>query len=521
MSKAVGWAKNNPVPFLGIIAFIVFLPGFHVLRIVQDDWSIVFWEFAKLSELPTWDAFTRIFTNQWYPHPRIYWISWTLNWLFHGLTREIFGLWGPGHFLPILALHFLTTTLVYKALRDALEDQRLALVAATLCLIYPTASAALFMITNWFFVIPVLFVALLVNLARNPLRNSAFDLTVLTITTLVGLFAGEQTIPLIYFVLLWFFLSAAAGRKKIGFEYAQIRFAVPGLVGLAALASYYPLFAKPHAAAFTHVEFAWSVLPGYFLHYLKLLILPLYPLGVFYGRFSVPPSWITAVCSVMLLLIAGFAWAHADEPAVKQDRRGLFVVLFLAAAIVMTAIPCLYGALNGYRPVPELRYMYAPGLLFAALIPITFSLALEKTLFSRWLRFRCWLFVGLTGCMGSLMIYQMREIWGTQKLVDQRVWSAIDAAITSKDRVLVAHNPDSRYLMPAWISGAASDFKCNYCIHDRLLIARGINLSSVTSERPLKSEDNVLSVVFRHGPEFSDLLNGRIDVARGSHPISD
>lgn len=517
-SRVARWGENHPVLFLCAVFAIVYLPGLHVLRIVQDDWSIVLYEFGRLSELDVREAFSRIFTNQWYPHPRIYWVSWTLNWMSHGLTQRMFGLWGPGQFFPILALHLATTILVFKILRDVLEDRRLALVSATLCLVYPAASAALFMITNWFFVIPPFFIVLLIQFIRSPFKSRKLDLTLLTATALISQFSGEQAIPLVYFILSWFLLTTMLEKEGAGFGYAQIRLIVPGIVCLGMLAAYYLLFVKPYVAALTRAEYAWGALPGYLLHYFKLLILPLYPLGVFYGRFSVSPSWITVVCSLALLAFVALTWTDleedAEDRAPRKARRGVRVALFLVGAIFATALPCLYGALNGYRPVPELRYMYAPGLFFAALIPIFLSGTLGTLLPGRWLRIRAWAQIILTAGLGSLMIYQLREIWGTQKLVDERIWSEIEGALDGKERVLVAHNPNHAYLIPAWFSAAASDFKCNYCISDRLRIVRGIKMEKVTSELPAKPEAGALFVVYRHGPKFADLLQGRIDVSR-------
>lgn len=516
MRRAARRAENHPALFLGAVFAVVFLPGLHVLRIVQDDWSVVLYEFERLSKLGAWEAFARIFTNQWYPHPRIYWVSWTLNWMSLGLTQRMFGLWGPGQFFPILALHFLTTVLAYEALRQALDDWKLALASATLCLVYPAAAAALFMVTNWFFVIPIFFIVLLINLILSPIKNRGMDLSALTAVALIGQFSGEQAIPLIYFTLSWFTLTTVAEKSRDRFQY--VRLMVPALVCFGALAAYYPFFVKPYAATFTRAEYAWGALPGYFLHYLKLIILPLYPLGIFYGRFSVLPSGVTILCFLALLVIAACAWGGSDEPSTSgrvNARRGAIIALFLLGAVISTAFPCLYGALNGYRPVPELRYIYAPGLFFAAFLPIALTILLEMIRRGRYLWIRSWALIALTACVGGLMSYQIREIWGTQKLVDERIWSEIEKALIGrKERVLVAHNPDHRFLIPAWFSAAASDFKCNYCINDRLRIVRGIKMSSVVSELPAMSNEGALVVVFRHGPRFADLLDGRIDISR-------
>jgi hypothetical protein len=509
----------------------VYLANLDCLRIVRDDWS----NLRAFASLPHQEGLPRalwlLATNQWLGlnQPRCYFFTWWIQLAVGSFDRYNASL----YYGFILAWHWMSSILVYRIVRKLSDDVWVAGVVGTTFLVLPTSTQALFFLNNWFFSVPLMLLVVQVYLFVYPRRSRAQQAILLMVVTTLGQFSGEQTILMFYVSFLVF----GIGRTRSSCWAERLRewglFAAPALVS-AAFMFLYVRYVVVYSV--TQAPFAYSVPRAlrYCRDFVMLtgqaLVLPGRLFGrvpnLFYGGFDIAPSTRT----VALLLIVGavliYTYGFRLRPDGRISRRGFAATAgALAMYFLAGLLPCLYGALAGYRPVVSSRYVYVTGF-FAYGLPLAAVVAALQHLPPRIRRASGAAVAAFLCCCSVLTGYSLACVWGVQKKVDIALWAVVDAHMTDSIRYVVTDNALQDRLMPSDLSDAVSDFQADWGIDARLQAKFGRGFT--VGNRAARKSDRVLSVVgyygqqyeaadgevmflaYRYKPSFGGLADGRL-----------
>lgn len=500
--------RRDRVAILAVFV-LVFVCGSASLGLRSEDWYLL---------PPCGEAWARGYRGfgSLLDGPRIQLTTFAVQ----GLLIRAFGFAAA----PLLALsllsHLASCLLLYRILLSCEADRDFALAGSLSCLLMPTLTSEVFYATHAFFVLPVSFLLALILLYLRPLRGERVDLAALTIVALAGEFAGEQAVPLFYavFAVAGFRALRAPDRRASRF----LRAAVPAAVCAASLGfvfwrnTYRFLRESAHDAALTRAPVA-KVL----FDYAKLHAYALYPWNWLYGGFTQRVSaatWASAAAAAAAVGIA-FARREEEEPLGRAPRLRLAAACVLAAALYLA--PILLSTVSGYRPGAAPKYLYASGFCFALLLTLGLDSVCRRAARPAAARRRA--FAAALAYLAFLTSYSLHDLWGTQKRVDERVWSEIERHDLSRVRYILIDGSAPKGLAPDWLSSAYSDFvDGGAAVPSRLRLLRGLSTTVVTKEfepaagglvalgdlqgrRHDARPEEILAVVFRSGARFGDL----------------
>lgn len=509
-------------PFFALF-LLVYLASLGSLRFVLDDWC----QIPRLADLMRGEApgWRGIADNRWLGVPRIFFLTWLLQ----GSWARIWGLGSSvPYFLAGFGAHLLSCLMLDRILRRAGMSDRGAALAALACLVTPTSSGALFWINCWQFILPVAAFMILADLYASPLRDRRADAAALIAAAVCSQFLGEQILPVLYAGFAWALLNAWRRRGPAERRREVLRVSAPAAASAVSLAVYYVRCVAPMrrgsaawswAGAWDGLREAAAVHAGVFS-----------PFSAFYGKGSVAPS--PATWALVAVVAAALGWRWLNEEAADPGRpREAPLPPFLAAAaavFVLAQLPVAAAVAAGARSM-EYRYTYLPGLaLTAGLI-----LAIRAVAGAGRARAAALMQTVLVVYLAGLTIYDLRDIWGGQKRLDERIWSQIESGYRPGQKFIMTDSQTMAPLMPER-SNAISDFKDDFAISCRLhatgrlppgagLVATRryqanydngdwLYLATYRGSVYRATPDKILAAAFRYGPTFADMLAGDVRV---------
>ncbi len=509
-------------PFFALLV-LVYLSGLGSLRFVLDDWC----------QLPTLAKAMRggahgwlsVVDNQWLGgKPRIFF----LTWLFQGVWARAWALDASApYFLAGFAAHLTSCLLLGRLLRRAGLGEKAAIFAALACFVAPTSSCALFWINCWQFVLPVTGFIILVELYSVPRRRRMGDLAALTLAAVGTQFLGEQILPVLYVGFAWALCDAWRRRDR----QALLRAGIPAAASALTLALYYRRFVAPTLQADGGV-WSWPAAREAVGQLASIHAGAFTPFSEYYGKGSVAPSLPTwgLVAGAALTLGWFFLRRDSHDPERKKGISFLPFILTAAVVFVLCQLPVVAGIAKGLRTM-EYRYIYLSGLALTAAAALAW-----RALTERWAAhgraravaaFEAIILVYLAG----LMIYDLHDIWGGQKRLDDRIWAQINAQFRPGMQFVITDGLTMAPLMPAR-SNAIFEFKDDFAVACRLRATgrlapdaslyvtrryqanydygQWMYLAGYRGTVFRATPDSVLAIVFRYGPSFADLLDGKV-----------
>ncbi|MBI5243662.1 MAG: hypothetical protein HY922_08275 [Elusimicrobia bacterium] len=473
------------------------------------------------------DGWLSIVDNRWLGVPRVFFLSW--------LTQAVFArIWGVSaaapYFLFIFSAHLLSCLLLFRILRTVGLDERAAAFAALFSLVTPTSANDLFWMNNWFFVLPVTAFLILTHAYLRPFKNRWVDLACLTAAALAVQFFGEQMLAVLYagFALALWRAMRLRGRPEA--RQAVMRALAPFAVSSAMLAAYYFRCVAPFSPP--AVAWDWSaVLMGAWKFGL-LHAQSFFPGSRLFGAWSLAPSASTLVLSAAVAAVLIHCRLGSAEPRNKERAPDVPGWPFLAvplAVIALTAMLILYGLARRIRSDVEYRYIYPSGIALCVFFAAALHYAANSLLGGRLKRLLPAAFAGTAVYLSALMIYDVRDIWGSQKRLEERIWTLIDAQYRPEFRFVATDSFQEAVLMPDR-SNVTSDFQDDFGVKCRLrnvygsapIITRryqperdygeAIDLVAYRGGVLRAKKSEVFAVVFRYGKSFADLLKGKVSV---------
>lgn len=514
-------SRAQSLLLLAAAFLIVFLLNLDCLAVKSEDWTMLPNIRAMVGR--GWPGLAQLLTR-----PRI---EFTPH-LAEGLLMAVFGLAPAPLFLFLMGAHGLSCALVHAILRKLTQDEDLSVAAALACLFVPTGAGVVFYLTHSIFVLPVTLFLLTAYLYLHPRTNAWADLAALSVTALAGQLSGEQGIPLFYAAFL------AAGwqtlRERPPRLASFLRAAVPCAVSLACMGALFVTVTLPYMSAAAGKPSADPV----FLRTLSQLAMfhlqAFDPTSWIFGRFAQPVSPRTWAGGALL---AGLLWAYFLRRRAAPPPKAARGVAPAAAILALAwLVPILLSALTGYRQGAMPKYTYGSGLCLAVLLVLTLDAAARRLARDPG-RARRAAFAGLALYLGFLTHYAVREAWGAQKRLDERIWHEIDRNIAARPRFILLDGMQfGSSLVPNYRSVAYSDFAADgNDVPQRLKETAGYAPAVVTRwgralERPdgsrgveLVSPDgrshygdarDILAVVLRHDWSFRDLAAAQPAVFR-------
>ena len=505
------------VALLFAVFYLVYLLNSSSLRIVWMDWC----NFNEFRNMHAWPDFRRLLTNEWNNSPRVQFLSWMLQ----ALMQKCFGDWAAPYFALSLGAHFVSSVLVGRMTRLATANAEAGRAAAVLCLVFPTSAGALFIINNAFFVLSFSAAVLTAYLLMFPLKRAWTDLAAVTGAALSCQFLGEQTIPLLYLTLACFGIREA---RVAGWRRGLMRAGVPLAACAATLLVYYVLAVKPYAGNFPF-HWSFSVAAEFAEKFLLLHAEALNFASWMYGNLSLPPSPDTFFIALPLAFVLWLTFSGtASEPDAVPAIDLRLAVLFLAAGLASTLLPVLCSALTGYRTAVETRYIYCSGLIASVMLPFLFELLSRPWSGKVRTQARKWFFLVASFYLGVLTVYDLRDIWGAQKELDRRIWTQVDANFNPQVKFVATDGLQMSFLMPITRSNAVSDFHEEFGVRCRIKAVLGADITAVrrpigengdfaivtpyrSVSQPVRKPE-LLTIVFRYGKSYLDLLRGKLIV---------
>jgi len=165
--------------------------------------------------------------------------------------------------------------------------------------------------------------------------------------------------------------------------------------------------------------FTLTILVGSFLLFLVQPMVARMALPLLGGA---PGTWNSAMLVFQLLLLGGYAYAHALSRL--AFRRQVAVHLALLAASALTLPPAL-AAIG--PPVPGWEVLWAPALVAATIGPVFLLLSAQSSLMQRW-------YAGLPGAGDPYWLYAASNIGSFAGLLAYPFWLERDMALAAQSR---------------------------------------------------------------------------------------
>ena len=518
---------RDAVVGLFAIFYLVFLVNTGSLGFVWDDWEMVHRAHAQAA------TFQGMLKHMAFLEPRVQF----LYWLWYWLMAKAFNLWAAPYFAVILAAHFGGSLLLYRSLRGLDFGEATSRAAAALYLVAPSSAPGLFAVCNSLFIFPCAALALIVWLALFPRSSRPLDLAALTFACLLCQFLNDATVPLLYLTLAALMLREMLSAPGSARFRPPMRLLIPAAVSLASLALYWLVIVRRILPGSKLPPLQWDLAKLW--HAVSGLLIgqgqTLNAGSWMFGKLTVSPSAPSWILFPALAAVLWFLVVRA--PADPEDRRppAAATAAFLAVAFAGTLAPLVWALTIGYRTEVETRYLCVPGLVVAVFIAIAVD-ALSRLGRAPAERLRRGLLFGACLYVSSLMLYDVRDIWGLQERADEKVWARLDMNFPPQKKYLWEHpsNPRAKYiitdglqratLMPYNRSNAIGNFSGNVAVQGRMRLINGVELIPVSRplgelngrvivkpyyEQPvLADKSEIFAVVFRSGLEYSEIGDG-------------
>jgi hypothetical protein len=456
----------------------------------------------------------------------------------------------------ILLVHTANAFLIFKIASRFLHDRLVCLTMALAYLLLPHAVEDYMVANNWFFMLPLFFYLLFLNvlITVNPASYAAMLLLVLLL--LLSMFSGEQLLMVPYLVAVGYLAILYIAKHPNWRDYLRQSIFVYS-VGFVGFVVYYTIIAQnqraKEGAAIFHlwssihsanivVEYTRSLVravirifgayngDGIALSYGSLALGAIIMIALFsYALVAISPEqptprgtrervallgialvaillftharfpiWSLALGTVMM--VAFFAYAllggGSEQPTLRRTWEG---VALLGIALIAILLLMFISALTGVRPGPETRYLLNPALIATFLIVALLSILITHH-FSRIL-----LFSLLIGSLAIVSLHLIGDLWPTQAALDKRLWQATDSAVAPGTDYLLTVSNDARdpRLMPPYqsILWIWSDFTADWGVQSILRYKLKREVALIRSAQ-LLADDEKLEVVSYSGPKF-------------------
>ena len=509
-------------------AGIYILVGICFLRFVRDDWN----HYVNMRQLhetmePT-EAIQLIISNQWFGAHELR--SFFGSFLVHFMIEPL-GSAAPHVVYAVqLSMHACAALAVGWVVWRYTKWQTFGIAIALAALFVPVASAATLWANNLFFIQPWFFLAMTILVAWLGSFGAKRIYLFAGITAVACQFSGEAFIPPLYAFLLVVLLRAIIVDRNAR---TVIVAAVPLVLAVLTFVFYYlRVVVRP-----PRDEWNWSRLEDFGSYWSGARDMSWGLLNVTsprYGEGSIAPSALTVALAVAVGLMIWLSFRLSGRSSSADLQSVTWVIAISAILLAASIMPLLIGIASGTRTGPDLRYLYAPGLFFVSL---TVSLAMLICLALPQLQMPLTLFLlpMVLAYFAFATVYNVVDIWGTQRSVDDRIWAEIDSLANEAPTAIVTYNANHAYLMAPYHSNAVSDFQADWGVAGRLAwlnpnwprvpvfrdAARSggdLALRPYYSDEPVclseleDSRGDVIYVLYDYGPRLSDLATSPLFV---------
>ena len=430
------------------------------LGFARDDWN----HYVNMRDLhmnsSVIEAVWSIATNDWFgAHElRVFFGSF----LTHYVVSVVGGLSSLAIYAIQGGMHVASAAIAGWIMWKLLRSRQAGVVTALLLTFAPTIAQPAMWINNLFFVQPWFLLCLVVALLMAKKRS--FLWTIITAVLAVACqFSGEATIPLLYGVLALFAVLDLRVATSWG---ARLRAVTPIVVSAVSMTVY--LIGVATRPEGTQLQIpTWEALVSYAQGVREQFLAMSDVTSGQYGLESVGSSLATVLIALALCLlaVAGILWAPAGMLASRTQQWRVLAVLF--CCLLLTLVPLFLGMVTGARPGPDLRYLYVPSLIFYLLI-VVIVLMVAQSLGSRSMRVIKALFCVLIVYSICATTFNIVDIWGQQRRIDNGIWAKADALLDGSTQAIVTFNPNHQYLMAPYLSNAVSDFQADWGVAGRV-----------------------------------------------------
>ena len=442
-------------------AGIYVLVGLSFLRFARDDWNH-YVNMRQLHEMmaPT-EAINQIVSNQWFGAHELR--SFFGSFLIHFMIEPLGSAAPHVAYAVQLMMHSCAALAVGWVVWRYTRWQTFGIAVAMTVLFVPVASAATLWVNNLFFVQPWFLLAMTVLLAWLGSLGAKPIYLFTSLTAVACQFSGEAFIPSLYAFLFVVLLRAIFVDRTAR---TVIVAAAPLVVAALTFAVYY-LFVvvRPPRS-----DWDWSRLDDFGSYWSGARNMSWGLLNIAspqYGEGSIAPSALT----IALTVAAGLTiWLSFRFSASSRDARlqpATWVIAMSAILLAASILPLIIGIVSGTRTGPDLRYLYAPGIFFASLV-VSLAMLICLVLPQLQSLFVLVLIPLVLTYFAFATMYNVVDIWGEQRTVDDRIWAEIDSLTTEPPSVIVTYNPNHAYLMAPYHSNAVSDFQADWGVAGRL-----------------------------------------------------
>ncbi len=494
--------------FLIIFAAFVCAPIIINYRFVKDDTGnvVVFYELLQNYTLPR--ILSLVGSNEWLGYiPRSFFLTW---WIQIGLIK-IFGstelLSATIAFAFFAALvHICNALLIYKLSNYLLSRPPLAMAAATTYLVLPHATVDYMLSNNWFFLLPLFFCLLFINVLLNWSPKHVKTTIALITLLCCTMFSGEQMLGVPYIVGGFASIGFLMNKNQISLQRAR---AIQSIIvygsGLIIFIFYVKVLSRsPNPLP---LESVWSKtifdLRSLFQgNWAETLFLYNKKLFEMIGEFLVPTSWIYGKSAIpwsigtlafcLLPCVGYLVYGYASKHPAKRLEFNLAIksILFLSAALFAVMLPMYFASLTGMRPGPEDRYLFVPSTLLALMIVVTIDALITNSFIKSTIYTAM-----LTYCL-ILTLHITFDVWKVQETLDKRLWGSIDVALQENPEYILTINndtyPSHRGLQRPYLSVAWTDFQADWGVTSMLrYLQKKITLIHSVE---IKGDDEVVAI---------------------------
>lgn len=442
-------------------AGIYVLVGVSLLRFARDDWNH-YVNMRQLHEtMAPAEAISQLVDNQWFGAHELR--SFFGSFLVHFMIEPLGAAAPHVAYAVQLTMHACAALAIGWVVWRYTKWQTLGIAVALTVLFVPVASAATLWVNNLFFVQPWFLLAMTVLLAWLSSLGAKPLYLFASLTAVACQFSGEAFIPSLYAFLFAVLLRAVFVDRT---PRTVIIAAVPPVVAALTFVGYY-LFVvvRPPKS-----DWVWSRLEDFGSYWSGARNMSWGLLNVTsprYGEGSVAPSALTIALAIAVGLTIWMAFRFSGLSRDAQLQKVIWVIALSAILLAASIVPLIIGIVSGTRTGPDLRYLYAPGIFFASL-GMSLAMLICLVLPRLQVLFVFVLIPLVLTYFAFATVYNVVDIWGTQRSVDDRIWAEIDSVATSAPAAIVTYNPNHAYLMAPYHSNAVSDFQADWGVAGRL-----------------------------------------------------
>jgi hypothetical protein len=493
--------------FLAIVSLVLSVSAFFSHRLIRDDWANLLAFAGMLDSHSIFHALKVTATNEWIgEYARSFFITWWIQIFLLSLigSHNVLAA-GKLFAVFILLVHAANAFLIYRIASCLLRDRLICLTMALAYLLLPHAVEDYMVANNWFFILPLFFYLLFLNLLITVNPASYAAMTLLVLLLLLSMFSGEQLLMVPYLVALGYLAILYVRKHPNWRDYLRQSIIVYG-AGFVGFVVYYTMIAQnqraKEGAAILHL---WSIFSirslNTVVEYTRGLFRAVIKLFTAYSGDGIAPS-PGSLALGGVIIIGFFVYVlmietNRERAALRRSWEG---VALLGIALIAILLLMFMGALTGVRPGPETRYLLNPAMVMTFLIIAFLSIVISHH-FARIV-----LFSFLIGFFALVSGYLIADVLPTQAALDQRLWQATETAVTPKTDYVLTVSNDTRHptLMPPYqsILGTWSDFTADWGVQSILRYKLKREVRLIRGAHPL-GDGEKLEVANYYGQKFT------------------